>query len=386
MKKKIFYWSPCLNPVGTVISTKNSSVSLTKYSKEYEVFIINACGEWDKFKDEFLKDDVSVIDLGFKYFKYLPKTGYIQSRFSYLVIFVLSFIPLLRLLKKKNANILIAQLITSLPIFIFKLFNFKTDLILRISGMPKLNFIRKKFWEICSSGIKIMTCPSIELKNKIEELKIIENKKIHYLQDAVININEFNRQLKDQNNLNDIFSKNHTVFLSVGRLTRQKNFNYLIKEFHKLYIENKNCRLVILGDGEEYQNLKKLIKKKNLDNVVFLLGRVKNVFKYMKASDAFILSSLWEEMGFVIIESALANLFIISSNCPNGPSEFLNYGKNGILYENNVENALYESLIKFQKLDETKKKNDRLELKKNSIKFTKFRHYNDLNKILKLNN
>ena len=53
MKKKIFYWSPCLNPVGTVISTKNSSVSLTKYSKEYEVFIINACGEWDKFKDEF---------------------------------------------------------------------------------------------------------------------------------------------------------------------------------------------------------------------------------------------------------------------------------------------------------------------------------------------
>ena len=187
-----------------------------------------------------------------------------------------------------------------------------------------------------------MTCPSIELKNKIEELKIIENKKIHYLQDAVININEFNRQLKDQNNLNDIFSKNHTVFLSVGRLTRQKNFNYLIKEFHKLYIENKNCRLVILGDGEEYQNLKKLIKKKNLDNVVFLLGRVKNVFKYMKASDAFILSSLWEEMGFVIVESALANLFVISSNCPNGPSEFLNYGKNGILYENNVENALYE--------------------------------------------
>ena len=136
----------------------------------------------------------------------MPKTGYIQSRFSYLVIFVLSFIPLLRLLKK-NANILIAQLITSLPIFIFKLFNFKTDLILRISGMPKLNFIRKKFWEICSSGIKIVTCPSIELKNKIEELKIIENKKIHYLQDAVININEFNRQLKDQNNLNDIFSK-----------------------------------------------------------------------------------------------------------------------------------------------------------------------------------
>ena len=62
-----------------------------------------------------------------------------------------------------------------------------------------------------------------------------------------------------------------------------------------------------------------------MDNAVFLLGRVKNVLKYMKDSDAFILSSLWEEMGFVIIESALTNLFVISSNCPNGPSEFLNY-------------------------------------------------------------
>ena len=33
-------------------------------------------------------------------------------------------------------------------------------------------------------------------------------------------------------------------------------------------------------------------------------------------SDAFILSSKWEEMGFVIVEAALSNLFIISSNCP----------------------------------------------------------------------
>ena len=40
-------------------------------------------------------------------------------------------------------------------------------------------------------------------------------------------------------------------------------------------------------------------------------------------------------MGFVIVEAALSNLFIISSNCPNGPSEFLNYGKDGILFENN---------------------------------------------------
>ena len=48
-----------------------------------------------------------------------------------------------------------------------------------------------------------------------------------------------------------------------------------------------------------------------------------NVFKYFKYGELFILSSLWEEVGFVIVEAAMSNLFVISSDCPNGPSEFL---------------------------------------------------------------
>lgn len=106
--------------------------------------------------------------------------------------------------------------------------------------------------------------------------------------------------------------------------------------------------------------------------------------RYMKDSDAFILSSKWEEMGFVIIESAYANLFLISSNCPNGPSEFLNNGQNGILYENNQEMALYNALKKFEKLDSLKKKNDCLQIKKNSKKFSMFRHYKKLDDIVNL--
>ena len=54
MKKNIYYWSPCLNPVGTVKSTLNSAISLMKYSKEtYEVSIINSCGEWDDYINFF---------------------------------------------------------------------------------------------------------------------------------------------------------------------------------------------------------------------------------------------------------------------------------------------------------------------------------------------
>ena len=93
MKKTIYYWSPCLNKVGTVISTKNSAISIAKYKKnEFNAKLINACGEWDEYKTDLIKHGVDVIDLNIKYFRYLPKTGYIPSRLSYLIIFAFNFL------------------------------------------------------------------------------------------------------------------------------------------------------------------------------------------------------------------------------------------------------------------------------------------------------
>ena len=248
--------------------------------------------------------------------------------------------------------------------------------------MPKLNFLRKNFWKFCSSKIDIITCPSIELKNKMTKLNILDEIKIFYLPDAVINIKKYRKQIKTNNEFKKLFSDENTIFLAAGRLTNQKNFAYLIEEFSKFYFENKNSRLVILGEGEEMKKLKNLVNEKKLNSVIYLLGKVDNVLRYMKDSDAFILSSKWEEMGFVIIEAALSNLFIISSNCPNGPSEFLNYGKFGILFENNKKNALYLSLVKYNQLKEKIKYKNKIQTKKNSVNFTMFRHFKILSEII----
>ena len=108
MKKKIFYWSPCLNPVGTVKSTLNSAVSATQYgSNFFEVTLINACGEWDEYLDYFKDNHVKIINFKYKFFKYLPKHGYIQSRFSYIVIFLLCFFPLIKLIRSINLTFLL---------------------------------------------------------------------------------------------------------------------------------------------------------------------------------------------------------------------------------------------------------------------------------------
>ena len=72
MKKNIFYWSPCLNPVGTVKSTLNSAISLKKFNKEYNVSIINACGEWDEFQG-ILKNSINLVNINFKYLRFYQK-------------------------------------------------------------------------------------------------------------------------------------------------------------------------------------------------------------------------------------------------------------------------------------------------------------------------
>ena len=133
----------------------------------------------------------------------------------------------------------------------------------------------------------------------------------------------------------DIVSKKDRskIILAAGRLTKQKNFLYLLKEFAKFLINNKNYKLIILGEGEKKSEIQYYIKKNNISGHVFLKGHVKNIFSYMKNSDLFVLSSLWEDPGFVIVEAAFSNLFVISSNCPNGPREILSNGKGGSLFK-----------------------------------------------------
>ena len=137
-----------------------------------------------------------------------------------------------------------------------------------------------------------------------------------------------------------------------------------------------------MGDGEDRKLLENTIKEKKLEESIFMLGHRNDIYNIMRKSDVFVLSSLWEEMGFVIVEAAMNNLYVISSDCPNGPREFLNNGRNGILFNSNKKNSLKESLEKFVKMTNEEKFKNKVQLKKNAKKFTKFRHFLKLVNIL----
>ena len=374
MKKKILYWSPFISNVGTVKSTLNSAIAYSRYSlRSNNVGIINVCGEWDEYEDEIKKNNLNLIKLNFSYFKYLPKNGYIQSRISFFLIFILSFFPLIKLLNKQKPDYLIIHLITSLPLLINYFLKPKSKVILRISGLPKLNFLRKIFWRITTKNIFKITCPSIELINDLKNKNFLIENKLLFLPDAIINVKKFVKLKYEK-----IEKKSDRKFLlSVGRLTPQKNFKYLINEISNFFESNKNYDLYIIGEGEQKKELQNLINKKKLNDRVYLMDYTANVYSYMKNASIYVLSSLWEDPGFVIIEAALCNLPIISSNCSNGPKEFLLNGDAGKLFENNKKGSLSKALE-----DHSENFLKKIKAKKNTLKYTNFRHFKKLNSII----
>ena len=377
---KIFYWSPHIDQVATVRAVINSAHSLCLYSKKkYTPHIINVAGEWDQYLSELNKKNIKIIDLtNSKIIKNKNVKGFLRSRIIYFYIFFVAFFPLLRLLKNNRPDYFIAHLITPLPLLINYLFNIKTKFILRISGLPKLKNLRLFIWKITLKKVDLITCPTLGTRNYIKEKKLISQEKIFLLYDPVISPKLI--QEKKKIPLNNFDFDNY--FLSIGRLTKQKNFTFLVNVF-KEFNKNKNHTLIIIGEGEERDKIEKIIKDNNLYESVFLIGYKNNVLNYFKRSKCFILSSLWEDPGFVLIEAGYMNVPIISSDCKNGPIEFLNNGNGGILFNSNNEKSLLDSFNKFESLEYDQINKFRINSKKSSRNFSIFKHYKELSLILK---
>ena len=100
----------------------------------------------------------------------------------------------------------------------------------------------------------------------------------------------------------------------------------------------------------------------------------------MKQSEAFVLTSLWEDPGFVLIEAAFNNCSIISSNCPNGPEEIV--GKDGgYLFQSNSKDSFLKIFYSFLKDTKELKSIKRTIVKKRIKEFTCFNHYLNLKRI-----
>jgi len=135
----------------------------------------------------------------------------------------------------------------------------------------------------------------------------------------------------------------------------------------------------VLGGGENDKKLKKIIQKYSMEKNIFLLGFKKNVYNYIFRSRAIISCSLYEDPGFVLLESAFLRKKIITSIVNNGPLEMYQTGNLCYFFRSNDELDLVNQII-LSENDDTK--NMALNALKYSKKFTSYSHYKTLSKLL----
>lgn len=142
----------------------------------------------------------------------------------------------------------------------------------------------------------------------------------------------------------EIFNGDISVIGTVARIDAQKRIDRLIHISQKLTEEGIMHKLVVVGDGVDYNKFIEEISQKHLDNI-YMVGFQSNPYKYVKHFDLFICSSQWESYSIVVNEALVLGVPVISTKC-GGPEEVLQYGKYGVLVEND-ENALYVAVRNF---------------------------------------
>ena len=113
-------------------------------------------------------------------------------------MFLIGFFPLKKILKINKPDYLIIHLITSLPLVLLIMFNFKSKFILRISGYPRMNLFRKMLWKKAFKKIYLVTCPTKNTLNYIKKLNIVDESKIKLLYDPIIEVKNINKKKKNK--------------------------------------------------------------------------------------------------------------------------------------------------------------------------------------------
>lgn len=141
--------------------------------------------------------------------------------------------------------------------------------------------------------------------------------------------NEKRNLIRKEFNISD----DDIVIGTIGRLDKNKNQIFMIKVFEKYHKENTNSKLLIIGEGEQKNDLKELIRNLKIEDVVILLGNREDANELYNAFDLFMLTSIKEGLPFVLIE-AQAN------------------GLNSIVSDSVDKNADISNSIKFVSLDD----------------------------------
>ena len=277
------------------------SVSKTYASQGHNVDVIIVRSPMQKNWDS-LKNNINI--------KYLNSNSYLTG-FIYLFFYMI--------LKKKKYDYMISSnininsilgLVNNLKLLKTKklIIRETTSVFLRNKGLKKQIQVLK--YILGYSGSDLIICQSDIMKTQfIDNLHQSKSWNLVTMQNPIDSESIIE---KSKENIEKELQNKYII--TAGRLITEKGYDILIKVFNEIK-DNIEHNLIILGEGKLKDDLQVLINKLNLTERVFLYGFEKNPFPYFKNADLCVVSSRYEGFPNVLLQMALLNDNVVSTNC-----------------------------------------------------------------------
>ena len=332
--------SPQWGTAGTDINLLKVAEKLVKDGFDVRLLIVG--DEWQGSK---LPSEIKTIYLIPRFIFKLIKNKYIYWKITMTLSVIFSIVPLMLYLIRNQSSYILG-LVPILSILGLLLCNVQSKVIFSVQGLPRSKIIfNLNLYFIKFLNDVTYVIPTKSMKEYLSSIyKQSRSIKFQVIPNAVLDNVLIT---KSKESVNHKWYNNNKVFVitAVGRLTNQKDFINLINAFELIAHSLNSVRLVIIGDGEQKNILKSLVENLNLDSKVEFLGFQSNPYKFMKASNLFVMSSKWEGPGHVLIEALGLGCPVITTDCPIGPADSIQNGEFGELVEVGNTKALSEAIL-----------------------------------------
>lgn len=134
--------------------------------------------------------------------------------------------------------------------------------------------------------------------------------------------------------------------ISLSRMAddNQKQVDVLLECYAKSLLPSKGIRLMIIGNGSQMQAMKELANELGIQDLVEFKGFISDPYQYIADAKYTILSSKYEGLPTVLIESLMLGTPVIAFDCPTGPAEIILNKENGLLIENQNEDEFIKGM------------------------------------------
>ena len=221
------------------------------------------------------------------------------------------------MLKAKRVNTIIINLSADLKVagIASKMAGVERIIYRRGSAIPVRNTFLNRF--LFGSVVDEIIANSEETKRTIlsRNPTLIDPAKIRIIYNG-INLSEYD---KEGGHFHFKREGNEVIIGNAGRLVRQKGQKYLLDVAEKLVSRGCNVKFIIAGDGKMENDLKSQVLRRNMESIIEFVGFVDDMKGFMESIDIFVLSSIWEGFGYVIVEAMASRVPVVAFDISSNP-------------------------------------------------------------------